>query len=357
MKPKRKLEKTRKPKQHLDISKPFPWRPSEILEDHRKRIGDLEAWLHSLAQVEPEWTAAYAIQVLEIATGILLGLIESKKLTNPQGFYDDAEARLCVYFERLNREVCSLAKNGREAPVSCAWRGAAELSKALHDLALASTPGNSDEGLFSLQKIAGRSIYMPSLRANVKKFDYDFPEIAKKIGLSLQSATNSGWSWTPKGFKSDGSQAKYDLNSLATQFVVQFVEHVSHLQKITREAQARLHSMKKLGATMPRFREYQRLTVQDLLEREDYSNEQISELMAYHDLPRFSGKSRPEFWKHVLDPHLEKYETLEQLRGSAFYKQLEDATDGKPYQMRDVLKKRCKQAFQSKTLVKKSDFP
>ena len=284
---------------------------------------------------------------MDIGAETLLKLVESKKLTNAGAFHDDAESRLCGHFQRLIIELCGLVKIGRENSVFVAWRGAAELSKAIHDLALTASP--SDESMFSLQKIAGREIYMPSLRARPKKFDYDFKEVANKIGLSLQVAVNMGWTWGQTGFKSEDAKAKFDLNSLVTQFVVSFIERVAHIQSITRESEAWLHGLQDRNPA-----KYKDATLKEYLLRK-YDDGQVSELMTWHTLPKFSRATFDQFWKQTLKPYLEKPETLEQLKGNSLYKELEDATDGKNYQMRDILKKRCKQAL--KSLVKQADFP
>ena len=338
-----------KPKKRTSKAHNIPKRPSDVFDEREKRIKQTRTWLDALAQKDPQWAAIYACQHLEIGTETLLKLIESKKLTNVGAFHDDAESRLCGYFQRLIFELCRLVKIGREDPVFVAWRGAAELIKAIHDLALTASP--ADEGMFSLQKMAGREIYMPSLRAKAKKFDYNFKKVADKIGLSLHGAVNTGWTWTPTGFKSEDEKAKYDLNSLATQLVVTFIDRVTRFQRITREKEAWLRGLQERRSTSS---EYKQTTLEDFLRR-DYNAAQVSELMAWHTLPKFSRATIDQFWKQTLKPYLEQPETLEQLKGKSLYKELEDATDGKNYQMRDILKKRCKQAL--KSLVKQSDFP
>ncbi len=264
-----------KPKKRTGKASPTIKRPSDVFDEREKRIAKTRSWLDALAQKDPQWAAIYACQLLEIGTETLLKLIESKKLTNAGAFvfHDDAESRLCGYFQRLIYDLCRLVKIGREDPVFVAWRGAAELSKAIHDLALTASPG--DESMFSLQKIAGREIYMPSLRAKAKKFDCDFKEVADKIGLSLQSAVNTDWTWTQSGFKSDDGKSKYSLDSLATQFVVAFIERVAHFQSITREREAWLRGLRERH---PNSLEYKQ-SLADFL-RQEYSDEQVSELMA-----------------------------------------------------------------------------
>ena len=185
--------KRRKAKKRMGKAHTVPKRQPDAFVDGEKLIKKTRAWLDAGAQTDPQWAAIYARQFLDIGAETLLKLVESKKLTNAGAFHDDAESRLCGHFQRLIIELCGLVKIGRENSVFVAWRGAAELSKAIHDLALTASP--SDESMFSLQKIAGREIYMPSLRARPKKFDYDFKEVANKIGLSLQVAVNMGWTW------------------------------------------------------------------------------------------------------------------------------------------------------------------
>jgi len=339
--------KRRKSKKRASKANNIPKRPSDVFDEREKRIKQTRVWLDALAQKDPQWAAIYACQHLEIGTETLLKLIESKKLTNAGAFHDDAESRLCGYFQRLIYELCRLVKIGREDPVFVTWLGATELSKAIHDLALTASP--ADESMFSLQKIAGREIYMPSLRAKGKKFDYDFKEVADKIGLSLQSAVNTGWTWRQAGFKSEDGKVKFDLNSLVTQFVVSFIERTAYLQSITRESEAWLRGSQKRNPA-----KYTKTTLKDHLRRK-YDDDQVSELMSWHTLPKFSRATIDKFWKQTLKPYLEKPETLEQLKGNSLYKELEDATDGKDYQMRDILKKRCKQAL--KPLLKQADFP
>jgi hypothetical protein len=371
-----------KPKKRASKAHNIPKRPSDVFDEREKRIKQTRAWLDALAQKDPQWAAIYACQHLEIGTETLLKLIESKKLTNAGAFHDDAESRLCGYFQRLIYELCRLVKIGREDSVFVAWRGAAELSKAIHDLALTASP--ADESMFSLQKIAGREIYMPSLRAKGKKFDYDFKEVADKIGLSLQSAVNTGWTLTPEGFKSDDGKAKYSLDSLATQFVVAFIENVAHFQSITRESEAWLRGLRERHPNSPEYKQ----SLADFLRRK-YSDEQVSELMACHALPVFHRAifDKPkqleklwrdtvdQFWKQALKPHLKKRETLNQFRGTPFYKQIckcraaqkrvrvlcgfdgekkcyKSNTSNPDYKVKAELIKRCEQALKSKSLFR-----
>jgi len=78
---------------------------------------------------------------------------------------------------------------------------------------------------------------------------------------------------------------------------------------------------------------------------EDYWREQRPfqpEALSYRKLPPLSKSTVPTWWTIAVKPLLDRRETLERIKGTQLYDELCKATDGKDYQIRDELKRRCR---------------
>jgi hypothetical protein len=281
--------------------------------------------------------------MLDVAASILLKLIESQKLRNDGGYQDEAESHLCAHIDFVGAQLSKLVvTEGRLDSVETAWWLASKLAKSIHDLALGckalKTPEQKRKH-YSLQNVASDKLLMPSLRAKLKSFTYDCDDVAKIVGLSRACAINIGI----------GSNPKYSFKSYPTVFVAEFIEEVTRWKRVLNRQRAAFdfQQAKRLKPQMS-FRDYL---------KQNYPNELVEKLLCYYKLPPFTIAAKDEWWTKAIKPYLEERKTLTMLH-SRFLKDLQDSTTNREdYEVRDELKRRCRQVIYGATFAKPSAAP
>lgn len=284
-------------------------------------------------QSDPRAVKKQARQSIDHGAELLLKLIRSKKLfyradftdgiERPHEAHDEAEGCLCDRVSWLIREVCKLAKEGRFAPVNTVWHGAEDLVETIHDMALKGT-------VDKLRFIARHSLYLPSLRARAKTFSHDFAKVQEALELSKDCIVNMD------------SEALHQLDRPATRLVAEILEDIASWQCHIRHEEQMLQTFQRCQAERPGdiFDEYRGLTLADYWLQ---SYPRYPEVLGYRDLPPLDRKTWPVWWEKAVKPRLEAPETLEEIKGTAFFEELRKATtSGKDYEVRDELKRRCK---------------
>jgi len=283
-------------------------------------------------QADPGAAKLQAFKSIGAEVVVLLKLIRSKKLLQkfrytdgidrPHEAHDDAERALCDQVSWLVREVCKLARQGRFAPVNTVWHGARAMVETIHDMALAGSVEN-------LRSMAGDSFFLPSLRANPKTFTHDFEKVAQAVGLSQECVINMD------------SKALHQMDRPVTRFVAEVVEEIASEKREVEHAAETLAMFQRHAKAEPKGEcaKYRGVSL------EDYWREQSpyqQEALAYRQLPPLTKSTVPIWWKIAVKPLLHRSETLERIKGTPLYDELCKATDGKDYQVRDELKRRCR---------------
>lgn len=302
----------------------------DALVEARKRK---EARMDATIRKDPHRALRQAREALDYGSAFLRKLIKSKKLfyrlefadgiDRPHKSHDDAECVLCDRVSGLIREICKLAKEGRFAPVNTTWHGAKEFVETIHDMALNGTVDN-------LRFIARDSLFLPSLRANAKTFPHDFAEVQEALGLSKDCIVNMDW------------EALHQLDRPATRFVAEILEDIAHWQRNVRYHDESLQDFQRRASERPGgiLDQYRGLTLAEYWLRFFPTRR---EALTYKDLPPFDRTTWLEWWQKAVKPRLEVRETLESIRGTSFYDEVQKATtSGKDYEVRDELKRRCK---------------
>jgi hypothetical protein len=283
-------------------------------------------------QADPKQARLKASQCMSADAVVLLKLIRSKRLLEkfeytdgldrPHEASDEAERALCDQVSWLVREVCKLAREGRFDPVNTVWQGARAMVETIHDMALHGTVDN-------LRFMARDSFFLPSLRAKPTTFTHDFDKIAAAIGLSQECVINMD------------SKALHQMDRPVTRFVAEMIEEITSEKREVERAAETLARFQSLANEEPKgeFAKYRGVAL------EDYWREQRpfqQEALSYRKLPPLSKCTVPDWWTMALKPLLDRPETLERIKGTQLYEDLCNATDGKDYQVRDELKRRCK---------------
>jgi hypothetical protein len=283
-------------------------------------------------QADPKAAHLNASQSISAEAVVLLKLIRSKKLLQkfqytdgidrPHEAHDEAERALCDQVTWLVREVCKLARQGRFAPVNTVWHGARAMVETIHEMALLGTVDN-------LRCMARDSFFLPSLRAKPKTFSHDFDKVAAAIGLSEECVINMD------------SEALHQMDRPVTRFVAEMIEEIASEKREVERAEETLAMFQRLAKEEPKgeFAKYRGVAL------EDYWRKQRPfqpEALSYRKLPPLSKSTVPTWWTIAVKPLLDRPETLERIKGTQLYDELCKATDGKDYQIRDELKRRCR---------------
>lgn len=303
-------------------------------------VFESESWKEKEEEMErliaenPRSALQVACVGLDYSLELIWRLIEKKSLLSPipPVFMgkpynirpsDDAALSLSNRILRIMEKVSRHALAGDKDMIITAWNMATDFAKTIHDIAL----DHPDR----LESLAKKSVFMPSLRARPKNFEYDFPEIAEKTHLSEECLFDAR------------DSSKHYLDTPATRLAADIVQYMA----------ARIFELKSLKtaftfiqqgaasgvAACQKFAGWQ-------LEKWllDYGHVKSYELH-YDELPPLTRKTVPDWWNKAIKGEVER--RFESIKGTAFHSELQKATDGQDYQVRDELKRRCHQALKS----------
>jgi hypothetical protein len=190
------------------------------------------------------------------------------------------------------RELCRLARKGNPIAMTLAWHGATQLAKTV----LAAAEREPKQ----LERLARSSLYMPSVLSCSKSFNRATAEIAERLKLSADCAT--------------GHRPNSRLDSLVTCFVTERFEafeqtrrEVQHFAAVYRNSRR----LKKKSRTLERH----------LVENLAFAPED----MRFLKLGALSSETVESWWQEVFKPHCEDGLTMDEIRGTALYKELSRA--------------------------------
>jgi hypothetical protein len=299
--------------------------------------GALKARLDTLTEQDPDEAMLEANQLITLGVDTLLSLVRSGTLYHAGGDLDLAEGCLCVQAERLARELCVLSKNYRREPIAAIWDVAVECATAIFDLAsttaLRAKP-QSDLKLYALQTVARDRLFMPTFRARRGGFEQDFDQIAETVGLSDAC-----------GFNTEAN-AKYRPDTSATKFIMLLVSRVEARRRRLNQEYALFDIESKRNRPAEEARSFESWLVEN-------HPDAAPDLIQLHKLGPLDNTSRDQWWR-VIQAELEKPEVLDSVRGTKFWVELSRVKKGKDYEVRDELKRRCKQAFLASSFVRDS---
>jgi hypothetical protein len=169
-----------------------------------------------------------------------------------------------------------------------------------------------------------KSLFLPSLRANVKKFTDDFKIISDAVELSADCPVKVG------------DQAKYDLDSKITLFVKDILLKVLNEREFLIQANSTIDEILQQGLSHPDALPKRQI----LLNLPGVREEQLF----YIDLPPYGKSTSKMWWDKVIKPILDSEETLRKLEGTKLYELLSrGAKQPVDYLIRDYLKKLCRE--------------
>jgi len=302
-----------------------------------------------VAGTVPSDDVIHATETLYSSARSLLALIYKQYRSNSMTDIDtiEAEKRFCKFTEWIVEELCRLAKQGHYDPLRAAWHGGQVLAETIHDVAL---DGPSEQ----LQRIARGAIFMPSLRADTKSFEYNFKEVAKKIQLSKGHTLRVD------------PQAEYQMDRSTTRFVVKMIECFTLLRETLAEQKEKFSQFKNdpqatlESATTRAMFKLRKPTLDGWLYWH-FPPDRASQLLLCQGIKPLSKYTTDEWLKQFLMPLIGSYKNLQELIGTVFYQELEAAAilskSSKPYAVKDELMKRCRQVLEGRTFFREDVAP
>lgn len=292
------------------------------------------AEMDSLIEADAKNALRIASERLDYSIELLFRLIEKKSLFIPCYRNDDTiddhfshdEAAECLKQRLLTirEKVSQYALAGDSAMIHAVWSLSRNFAETIHDIAL----DRPDR----LEWLTMDSLFMPSLRAMPDNFRYDFPAIAKATRLSEECILDMR------------SKAAHRLDKPPTRFVANILQDVAFtIRSLGFEKRSLEHMRKSAARGLVEFLKYADMPLEKwLLECCYYKPYQIH----YDELPPLTKKTVSEWWEKAIKGEVER--RFEKIKGSKFYAILEAATASKKdYEVRDELKRRCKQALHS----------
>lgn len=280
--------------------------------EFQKHIGDyFDEGAGIIARISKELSQRFKLLL------ILINRFESKKSETEKAFpgaISESIEALSDAAWMVNFEMKRLARKGHVQAAGYFWDNATKLTQEVGWLA------DHEPGL--LKAKAAKTIYMPSLRAQVQKFNDNFLKRAGRIGLGTKVALKTG------------SKAAYKLDSMATRFAANLLEQVDFKRKLLQGIRLFYESQspdakKSIGPTLDEV----------LLKVPGIKPQDLKHL----SLPPYCKSTASIWWENHIKPILEDPETLQQMEGSDFYKHLVKAASiPVDYEIHQQLKDECK---------------
>lgn len=229
---------------------------------------------------------------------------------------DNQILQFCRFYSLMTKLIRQLALTGVKEAVAESWNCSADLITLIHDLAYTKPD--------ALKPIARRALFLPSIRAKVKRFTYDFHEIQDRISLSKDCIIDTS------------SAALSDLDSEATFLVATLLDSLGRTRDEMKRQEQEWKRYRAAGRTTCTLEEW--LAVESGCE--GYA-------LALRTLPEFSKGTADLWWTTAIKPVLARRDFFETFQHSAHYQRLyhrlcRTAKSPKSYDVMDKLREQCR---------------
>ncbi len=290
------------------------------------------AEMDRLIAVDPNKALHVAQKRFDYSLELLCRLIEKKALFEPiyrkDGTIDDHfshdTASVCLTSRLwwIKERVAKYALAGDPDMIYTAWSMSRTFAETIHDVAL--------ERPDRLEWLTKGALFMPSLRAKPKTFRYDFPTIAEKTHLSEECLFDTR------------SKACHQLDKPPTRLVADILQDMAYTISSLKHHK-RSHALFRQHAAKghAQFQQYADTPLEKWLVESNYIQPYQ---LHYDELPQLTKSAVPVWWEKAIKGEVVR--RFDKVKGTRFYAVLRAATEsGKDYEVRDELKRRCRQAL------------
>ncbi len=208
---------------------------------------------------------------------------------------DPADDAMCRAFELLKHKVAQHARNGRPEFVATTWAAGLFFAEMIHELAA------NKKAVPKLERLARRSLYLPSLQARQPTFTYGFKDVANILHLAEDCISNTA------------QKAQHRLDTPITKLVADIVETIGAIQEQLRAARSNYQCVRSAYAD-PKSLVGLPKSVVDYIANADVGTEEQylkrqsfrPETLNYDSLPPLTKATTDEWWDKAVSQEVSR---------------------------------------------------